>query len=100
MRAEESKSQMFEKEKKTLRSLFIFFTLSFLVESMIQIPYSISIEHFWGQKPSVVFVTYLMQTIFPVYFDCTSILVILVLHRKSFSNANGSERIPISNRDN
>ena len=59
MHTDDPKSRMFEKEKKTLKTLFIFFSLSFLVESIVEIPFLIMQQKWLGaSKSSGIFAIY------------------------------------------
>lgn len=82
-------TQMFLNETKTLKQLFIFFTVSFLGQTVIQILWFIFQEQLLKLK-TWAFTCYLLQTFFVVFFECTSVLVILVLHRKSFGSQTQS----------
>ena len=60
MRTDDPKSKMFEKEKKTLKTLFIFFTLSFLTESIVEIPFATSQQRLLGKTQNAIFAVYIL----------------------------------------
>lgn len=75
--------QIFENETQTLRKLFIFFTISFLGQTVTSILNAIFLTTYLANTKAAVS-SFLIQNLLIIFFDCTSIFVILVIHRRSF----------------